>query len=124
MTSQPGTLVSRKESASTPGWLVVIKPNGVIKFATDNGIGFYEVNSENSHALNGQWHHVAAVRNQGEMSVYFDGKPINVTARESLPSPLNVSSNLNIMIGGCEQQRKSWFGQGAAVNKTTPLNLF
>lgn len=108
MTQQPGTLVSRKESAGTPGWLLVIKPNGVIKFATDNGFGFYEANSINSTALDGYWHHIAAVRNQGIISIYFDGEPISITSGGSLPSPLNVSNNLNLIIGGCEQQQEPY----------------
>lgn len=108
MTSQPGTLISRKESAGTPGWLLVLKPNGVIKLATDNGAGFYEVNSDASNALDGQWHHVAAVRNQGAINIYLDGAPINVTPGGSLPSPLNVSNNLGITIGGTEQQQEPY----------------
>ncbi|WP_421903129.1 LamG domain-containing protein [Maridesulfovibrio sp.] len=109
-TEQPGTLLSRKSteggSEACAGWLLVIKPDGIIKMATDNGFGFYEVNSEKTQALDGLWHHVAAVRKKGIITIFFDGKPIKSTAKGSLASPLNISNNRRIVIGGCDQKQE------------------
>ncbi len=109
-TTHGGTLVSKKSTEggaqSCAGWLVVVKPDGTIKFATDNGYGFYEVNSVPTTALNGEWHHVACVRRSGAMSVYFDLEEIQVTPRHNLPSPLDVSGEIRLMMGGTDQTQE------------------
>ncbi len=111
-TTQPGTLISRKSteggSPDCAGWLLVLKPNGVFKMATDNGSGFYEVNSEPTGALDGTWHSVAAIRKNGMISIFFDGDQISVTPRSSLPTPLDVSNELQIVIGDCDQQQEPY----------------
>jgi len=111
-TTSPGTIVSRKSteggSSAYAGWLVVLKPDGSIKFATDNGFGFYEVDSVQTAALNGQWHHVAAIRRNGQLEIWLDGVKIAVQAKFSLPTPLNVTSGLRVLIGGTDQQQEPY----------------
>src|SRR5579859_2348139 len=105
-TTQPGTLAARKSTAGgggDGGWLVVLEPNGRIKFATDNGFGFYQVMSDPTDALDGTWHSVAAVRRNGAMTIYFDAKPVPVQASSSTPTPTNVSNSQRLTIGGCDQ---------------------
>lgn len=111
-TTQPGTVVSRKSteggSPDYAGWLLVLKPNGVFKMATDNGFGFYEVNSQATNALNGQWHSVAIIRKNGAISIFFDGVLINITPNSSLPTPLNISNSRRVVIGNCDQQQEPY----------------
>ncbi|TCL63363.1 concanavalin A-like lectin/glucanase superfamily protein [Hydrogenispora ethanolica] len=111
-TARPGTLISRKSSeggsSECAGWLLTLKPDGVIKMATDNGFGFYEVNSEPTPALDGTWHAVAAIRRNGAISIYFDGAAIAVTPRFSLPTPLDISNRRRIVIGDCDQEQEEY----------------
>lgn len=109
-TTAPGTIVSRKSaqggSSAYAGWLVVLKAGGSIKFATDNGYGFYEVSSAPSAALDNQWHHVAAIRRNGQLEIWLDGVKTVVQARSSLPTPLNVTSGQRLVIGATDQQQE------------------
>ena len=106
-TTEPGTVVSKKTteggSQACAGWLVVLKPDGVIKFATDNGYGFYEINSEPTRAFDGAWHGVAAVRRGGQLEIWFDGEKLSAESRSSLPTPLDVTGSVRLMIGGTDQ---------------------
>jgi hypothetical protein len=76
--------------------------------ATDNGFGFYEVNSQATNALNGQWHSVAIIRKNGAISIFFDGVLINITPNSSLPTPLNISNSRRVVIGNCDQQQEPY----------------
>jgi hypothetical protein len=111
-TGQAGTLVSRKTteggSPAYAGWLLVLKNDGSLKLATDNGYGFSEVDSVATPALNGQWHSVAAVRRSAGMTIYLDGTALAATGRGSLPSPLNVSSLQRVLIGNTDQQHEQF----------------
>ena len=111
-TSAPGTIVSRKStqggSSANAGWLVVLKPGGVIKFATDNGFGFYEVNSGTTAVLDGQWHHVAAVRRAGQLEIWLDRVKLAVQPRGNLPTPLDVTSGQRVLIGSTDQQQEPY----------------
>jgi hypothetical protein len=111
-TTHGGTVASKKSagggSPSYAGWQVVVRPDGTIKFATDNGFGFYEVDSVATTALDGQWHHLAAVRRGGQLSLYFDGQPLSATTRSSLPAPLNVSGSEPLMIGATQQVQEPY----------------
>ncbi|TGN14067.1 LamG domain-containing protein [Leptospira ilyithenensis] len=111
-TTSPGTVISKKGTPGgqgNGGWLLVIKQGGTIKFATDDGSQFYEVISSPSRVLDGEWHHIAAIRNNGNLSIYFDGNLIPVTpSRSNPPPPLNVTNNLRLMIGGTEQSQEPY----------------
>ncbi len=111
-TTRGGTVASKKSagggSQSSAGWLLVVRPDGTIKFATDNGFGYYEIDSVATTALDGQWHHVAAVRRAGQLSLYFDGQPLSATPRGSLPTPLNVSGTEPLLIGATQQTQEPY----------------
>src|ERR1700735_411866 len=102
-----GTLVSRKSTAggsqANAGWLLVLRPDGSIKFATDNGFGFYEIDSGPTPAFDGEWHHVAGGRLRGQLTIFFDGTPIQATARGNAAPPLNVSGDSAVMMGATAQ---------------------
>lgn len=110
--SGTGTIISRKSTAGGPGhggWLLVLKSAKTIKFSTDDGYGFYEVNGNAPNSLtDGKWHHVAAVRSGGAMSIYVDGKPIPVIPRTNRFTPLDVNNDMGLMIGGTDQQQEPY----------------
>jgi YD repeat-containing protein len=105
-----GTLVSRKGTAggtaNSGGFLVVVKANGAIKFATDNGFGFYEVDTAATKVNDGAWHHVAAVRQGATLIVYLDGMAVQATPSGTATPPLNVNNGLALTIGATEQQQE------------------
>jgi hypothetical protein len=110
--SSAGTLVSKKSTAggspANAGWLLVLRPDGSIKFATDNGFGYYEIDSAPTSAFDGEWHHVAGVRLGGQLTIFFDGSPIQATPRGSLPTPLNVSGQSPVVVGATDQVQEPY----------------
>lgn len=103
-----GTLVGRKSTegmAGNGGFLLVVKSDGTIKFATDNGYGFFEVNAP-SRVLDGQWHHVAAVRKGTSIQIYVDGNPAPGSPRGNATPPLNVNNSMRLTIGTVDQQQE------------------
>jgi hypothetical protein len=103
-TTGGGSVVSKKfasdGSPADAGWQVVVHQDGTITFATESGSGYDEIDSVATAAVDGQWHHVAAVRGGGQLGLYFDGQPLPATRRSSLPTPLNVSGSAQLTIGG------------------------
>ncbi len=58
-TTASGTVISRKSTqggAGYGGFLLVIKSDGTIKLATDNGFGFYEIDTVVTDIIDGKWH--------------------------------------------------------------------
>lgn len=104
-----GTIVGKKVSAGGPGnggFLLVARPDGTIKFATDNGAGFFEVVSAGTSVCDGIWHHVAAVRQGAAIALYLDGQPLSVTPRGNATPPLDVSSGCRLTIGTVDQEQE------------------
>jgi len=108
--TSPGPVFGRKSTAggsnANAGFLFQVNPNGVITLVTDNGFGYYLKNSNPTSAFDGRWHHIAGVRNNGNMSIFFDGKEIPGTVAASLPTPLNVSNDLQLLIGSVQQEQQ------------------
>jgi hypothetical protein len=111
-TTAPGTLVSRKSteggSPACAGWLVVLNPNGSFTFPTDNGYGYYVINSAPSSALDSHWHHVAAIRRAGHLEVWLDGIRLESRPAFTLRTPLNVTSHQRVLIGGTDQRQQPY----------------
>jgi Phosphatidylserine/phosphatidylglycerophosphate/cardiolipin synthases and related enzymes len=114
-TQSSGTIISSKttngQSQDNAGWLLVLKPDGSFKMATDDSFQFYEVCSQKTSALDGSWHSVAAVRDSGEISIYFDGVLLAVTPNKSkntTQTPLNISNNTRVLIGNCDQSQEPY----------------
>lgn len=110
-TTGGGTIISRKGTEGgyrNGGFLLVLKPEGVIKFATDDGIGFYEVNSEAVNAYDGNFHHVLALRRGEDLEIYFDYKKIPAKVRTNHCPGLDVNNNLGITIGATQQVQEPY----------------
>ncbi|BAU27761.1 ricin-type beta-trefoil lectin protein [Aneurinibacillus soli] len=104
-----GTIISRKSSDGGPGnggFLLVIKPDGSLKFATDNGFGFYEIDSSPTSILDGSWHHVVAVRKGGVLNIYLDGVLLEGTIQKNLDTPLDVNNSMRLVIGATDQMQE------------------
>ncbi|CAB3759826.1 MULTISPECIES: LamG domain-containing protein [Burkholderia] len=101
-----GTAVARKGAAGgsgNGGFLLVVNPDGSVKFATDNGFGYYQVVSAPSSILDGDCHTIAGIRTGAQLSIFIDGVAVSVTASGNAAPPLNVNNNLPLTIG-CTQQ--------------------
>jgi phosphatidylserine/phosphatidylglycerophosphate/cardiolipin synthase-like enzyme len=112
-TTQPGTIISRKPAeggAGNRGWWLNLAANGVIQMNTDDGSNYYRVVSEPTIALDGKWHSVAAVRQNGNIFIFFDGIFISVTPQGQGSTPLNISNSHRVIIGYCDQQQLQFVG--------------
>ncbi len=102
-----GALVTSKAasggSSAYAGWLLILNNDGSLSFIADNGFGYYLVNSVATSALDGQWHAVAAVRTGAGLAIWLDGVQLQTSPLSSQTPPLNVSSNLRILIGQADQ---------------------
>ncbi|TMR12029.1 LamG domain-containing protein, partial [Nonomuraea zeae] len=107
-----GTVIGRKGAdggTGRGGFLLVIQPQGIVKFATDGGTTFWEaVTAGRTAVSDGYWHHLAAVRRAGALEIYVDGAAQQVTARGSGTSPLNVSNQRRITVGAVDQTQEQY----------------
>ncbi|EGG23493.1 hypothetical protein DFA_05626 [Cavenderia fasciculata] len=114
-TSAVGSLVCRKPAGGMPGWTLVLLANGVFKFLTDNGQGYLYVSTAATKALNGQWHHVAAIRRGIDLEIWFDGVKQTVTATQTASSiPVNVgrlATPYQITFGNNDQVPSQFIGE-------------
>jgi len=110
--SSAGTLFGKKSTeggdSSKAGFLMVLQPDGALKFAMDNGYGYCQIISGPTNLYDGNWHHVAATRRSGALSLYLNGQELNSTLTGSLPSPLDVNNNLELLIGFVQQNQESY----------------
>ena len=101
-----GTIISRKPTAGcfgNGGFLLVLQPDTSIKFATDDGFGFYEVVSAPTGVLDKKFHHIMAVRRDDDLEIYFDFEKLDVRARTNRFPKLNIDNYLGISVGSVEQ---------------------
>lgn len=124
--SASGTIIGKKSreggSASYAGFLFVLRPDGGFKLATDNGFGYSETVSGSTNVMNGEWHHIAGIRKGAVLSLYFDGNQLNATQAGSASSPLNVSNNLNLLIGSVEQTQEQYIHYSGAISEVRLWN--
>jgi hypothetical protein len=105
-----GTIVSRKSTAGgigNGGWLLVIENNNVLKFATDDGTGYYQIKATASNLHDGYWHAIAAVRDaSGTLSLYVDGYLLTSTVGTNRFTPLNINNSIELMVAGTSQAQE------------------
>lgn len=124
-TTSTGTLISRKGTSGgsgSGGFLLVLKPNGVFKLATDNGFGFFEVNSEATSAANGQWNHIAAVREGANLKLYMNGQLLSSAPGGNATPPLNVNNNLRLLMGATDQSQEPYNRYTGYLNQVRVWN--
>ncbi|MDU6684211.1 MAG: LamG-like jellyroll fold domain-containing protein [Enterobacteriaceae bacterium] len=110
-TRASGTVISRKATeggAGNGGFLLVIKPGGLIKLATDNGFGFYEINTVATHISDGNWHFLTGVRQNNQLSVYVDGTLVSSSPKNNITPPVNVNNGLPLYIGAAAQRQEQY----------------
>ena len=106
-----GTMISRKATEggyNNGGFLFVLKPDGVLKLATDDGMGFYEINTSKVNAYDGKYHHVLGLRRGDELEIYFDFCKVQSSVRTNRFSKLNINNCLGITIGSVEQNQEPY----------------
>ncbi|EGG23494.1 hypothetical protein DFA_05627 [Cavenderia fasciculata] len=129
-TTVAGSLVTRKSAEGREGnggWTLTVAANGVFTFLTDNGTGFSRAKTGNTKALNGQWHHVAAIRIGASLEIWLDGVKQTVTiANQTATPPLDVGTNgYPVTFGDNDQVPLQFVGEledvtiwNVAINKT------
>jgi hypothetical protein len=101
-----GTVVARKgsaEGAGNGGFLLVVNPDGSVKFATSDGVSTYQVLSGAAPLLDGNCHTVGGIRRGAQLAIVVDGLEVAVTPSGGGTPPLNVNNNLPITIGNTQQ---------------------
>jgi hypothetical protein len=86
--------------AGSGGFLIAIESSGVLKFVTSDGTSTYAATTNATAALDGDWHHVAGVRQNGALSIYFDG--VLIPSVSPGGGSLNVSTTMRLLVGGTD----------------------
>jgi len=110
-TTASGTVISRKSTNGgngNGGFLLVIKSNGVIKLATDNGFGYYEINTVVTSICDGKWHFLTGVRKSNALTIYLDGNAVSSTVGNNISPPINVNNNLPLYMGAVAQRQEQF----------------
>jgi len=122
-----GTLFGKKSTeggdSSKAGFLFVLQPNGALKLAMDNGYGYCQIISVSTAVFDGNWHHVAATRRSATSVFYLDGQELNSTLTGSLPSPLDVNNNLELLIGAVQQNQESHMHYSGNITEARVWNI-
>lgn len=103
---QGGTVVARKGTAGgtgNGGFLLVVNPDGSVKFATDNGFGYFQVVTGPTRVLDGACHTIAGIRSGARLSILLDGVEVPATPSGNAAPPLNVNNYLPLTIGRTQQ---------------------
>lgn len=107
-----GTIISRKPTSGcigNGGFLLVIKRNGVIKLATDDGYGFYEINTEPViNLFDGKFHHFLGLRKDAELEIYVDFLKISSTVRTNSCAGLNINNSIRLAVGFTDQIQEEY----------------
>lgn len=123
--SSSGTIISRKSGPGGPGnggFLLVLKSNGVFKLATDNGYGFYEINSAVTAIFNSNWHFIVGTRQNGHLSLYLDGNLLQSTVRSNASTPLDVNNSMRLLMGMTDQYQEEFNHYKGLISKASVWN--
>lgn len=106
-----GTVISKKSAEGGIGYggfLLVIKPTGVIKLATDDGYGFFEINSDVVNLFDGNYHHVLGLRKSGLLEIYVDFQKVHATERTNHKPNLDINNHMRLAIGFTDQWQEDF----------------
>lgn len=121
-----GTIISRKSNEGGVGYggfLLVLRNDGTIKLATDNGFGFYEIDSVQTIAFDGKWHHIAGVRENGALKLYFDGNSLDGEIRNNEGTPLDVNNGMRLLIGSIDQNGEEFIHYSGFIGDVRVWNI-
>ena len=121
----PGTIIARKGGPGGPGnggFLLVLRRDSTFKLATDNGYGFYEIDSVATNVFDGKWHHIAGIRQNATLLLYLDGNPLNGSIRNNAQTPLNVNNGLRLLIGATDQYQEEFIHYSGLVDEVRVWN--
>ena len=117
-----GTVVARKGvqgGSGNGGFLLVLGPQGALKFATDNGFGYFQVDTPATGAGDGTWHHVAGVRSGAALTVYLDGIALPGTPSGNGTPPLGIDSSSPLTMGATDQTQEPYRFLTGQLNMVT-----
>lgn len=112
-----GTLVSSKSTEGgnpwNSGWLLVLQPDGRLKFVIDSGTQFYSVVTNPTNVVDGNWHTISAYRvgagiSSGELYIEIDGEPVETNWEGAPSAVMHISNNEPVIIGGTNQQQEEY----------------
>lgn len=116
-TTQPGIIISQMPSeggGGDGGWFLSLQANGAIELSlnrtTDDGPTYHKAISNPTSAFDGSWHSIAAIRQDGNILIFFDGISIEVTSDSNDSPPFNVSNSAQIFIGDCDREALQFLG--------------
>jgi len=98
-----GPIISRAQTVGDnkrAGFGFGLLPDGRLQFEVSDGTNQMFFDSESTSVLDGQWHHVAAVRRGLSLEVYFDGLPPRRWPTFHPQAWINVNNQGPLTIGG------------------------
>jgi len=117
-----GVIMSNKSNAGgadmgSTGYVFEMKADGSLGIAVDNDSAFYAVQSGPEFIMDGNWHHVAAVRSSNMLlTLYLDGQPLPITTNSSGdPTTMDLNNCLQPAISGRPENYAYMTGSFAEV---------
>jgi hypothetical protein len=88
-------------SPADSGFIFSVTNDGAFHFALDNGYAFYSIDSARTCALDGNFHHIAVIRREYLLSMYFDTQPLACTPHNSgMPDTMVINNDARTVIAG------------------------
>jgi len=102
-TTLPGPLISKyllNNPVKNGGFILAIAADGAIALTTSDGHADFVAATSPTSVLDGDWHHVAGVRQSGGLAIYLDGSlQPSTTSGSGSPTP-DVSTVQPLTLGG------------------------
>jgi hypothetical protein len=109
-TTASGTVISRKPTPggyNNGGFLLLIRPDGGIKIAVDNGFGYSEFDNTSIVINDGSWHFLSGIRRDGVLEIHVDGVAyLYGLHTANAPGSVSVSNDSPLYIGSIEQSQE------------------
>lgn len=97
-TTDTGCVLCRQSGTTSPGFSVTIGDGGVITFVTGSSGDDYATFTERTAVSDGYWHHIACVRQSGQLSIYLDRVSVQVGISGGAATPTDVSNTLEFLM--------------------------